>query len=337
MLLSICIPSYNRPNELKRLLNSIDSKMYDKIEILVCEDCSPKRDEITEIINEYKSTSKYKLVYHKNSINFGYDKNLQQCIKYANGEYIVFMGDDDVFLPGAIDNILRLISDNSHDLGYILRSWNLKHKNGVIERFKYYNSTRYFEPGCEAVYQLFRKSVFISGFTFKRSYIIDKLTDEFNGTLLFQLYVLAVICMEHESMYYDRPITMLIEEDSIPYFGNSKNEKSLYTPGTVTTSNSINFIKNFFVISNYIDNKYNIRLTEYLKLDMSKYSFPILAIQRGKGINNYILYCNQLEILGINISFYYYIYKYALLFFGKNICELVIIVIKKILGKTPNL
>lgn len=337
MKLTIAIPSYNRPDKLKRLLYSIDSNNYNDIEILICEDNSPKRAEIHDIINDYCSASKYNVVYHENSTNYGYDKNLQQCIKYSNGEYIIFIGDDDVFLPGAIDSILSLTSNNSHDLGYILRCWILKHKNGTIERFKYYNSTKYFEAGSDSVYQLFRKSVFISGFTFKRSYIVDKLTDEFNGTLLFQLYILVEICMKHESVYFDKPITMLIEEDSIPYFGNSKNEESLYTPGSVTINNSVNFVKNFFVISEYVDKKYNIGLTEYLKLDMSKYSFPILAIQREKGIKEFLSYCKQLEKLGINKSFYYYIYKYALILFGKNICETIIVVIKKVIGKTPSL
>lgn len=39
-LFSICIPSYNRPAEIRRLLNSIDTTHVDEVEIVICEDKS---------------------------------------------------------------------------------------------------------------------------------------------------------------------------------------------------------------------------------------------------------------------------------------------------------
>ena len=56
--LSICIPSYNRPDELLRLLTSIDAKDDNNIEIVIREDCSPKREEIRNVVNTYASRSK---------------------------------------------------------------------------------------------------------------------------------------------------------------------------------------------------------------------------------------------------------------------------------------
>lgn len=41
--ISICIPSYNRPQELARLLDSIDSNYSENVEVLICEDKSPKK------------------------------------------------------------------------------------------------------------------------------------------------------------------------------------------------------------------------------------------------------------------------------------------------------
>ena len=45
-LFSICIPSYNRPAEIRRLLDSIDTMYVDGIEIVICEDKAPKRLEV---------------------------------------------------------------------------------------------------------------------------------------------------------------------------------------------------------------------------------------------------------------------------------------------------
>lgn len=43
---SICIPSYNRPAEIRRLLDSIDTTHFDEVEIVICEDKAPKREEV---------------------------------------------------------------------------------------------------------------------------------------------------------------------------------------------------------------------------------------------------------------------------------------------------
>jgi len=52
--ITIAIPSYNRPKELLRLLESIDSTQNEKIEIVICEDKSPKREEISSVVNSFK-------------------------------------------------------------------------------------------------------------------------------------------------------------------------------------------------------------------------------------------------------------------------------------------
>ena len=65
-LLSICIPSYNRPEELYRLLKSIDIKANDKVEIVICEDYAPRREEVRQQVNKFKLESNYKICYHEN-------------------------------------------------------------------------------------------------------------------------------------------------------------------------------------------------------------------------------------------------------------------------------
>ena len=50
--LSICIPSYNRPQQLGELLASVDCNPTD-IEIVICEDLAPKRLEVRAIANAF--------------------------------------------------------------------------------------------------------------------------------------------------------------------------------------------------------------------------------------------------------------------------------------------
>jgi glycosyltransferase involved in cell wall biosynthesis len=41
--LSVCIPAYNRPAELRQLLESIAAQDYPHYEVVICEDASPER------------------------------------------------------------------------------------------------------------------------------------------------------------------------------------------------------------------------------------------------------------------------------------------------------
>lgn len=86
MYLSICIPSYNRPQELRRLLDSVDSAQYaDEIEIVIQEDHAPLRDEVRKQVEQYQAHARFQVVYHENETNCGYDKNLRTVAERARG------------------------------------------------------------------------------------------------------------------------------------------------------------------------------------------------------------------------------------------------------------
>ncbi len=335
MFLSICIPNYNRPKELLRLLKTIDVSNKDLIEVVICEDRSPMMLEVRSIVNEFKKNSNYLINYSENESNLGYDKNIRQCMLNAKGEWIVYMGNDDEFVPGSLDKLLQFLKNND-DLGYVLKSHYYIHKNNKKELFRYYKGDTFFDPGFNAYVQMFRKSVFISGFTIKRDLATPYLKDDFDGTLLFQLYLLAEVCLRYKSAYFDTPLTQQYDE-GFPEFGNSESEKGLYTPGIKTVENSLYFLKGYFKITRYIDDCHGINSTHTIKLDMSKYFYPSLAIQRDKGVFVFFKYFLELNKLGFNITIYYYIYFLALLFFGRNICDNVIRILKNVLKRTPHL
>lgn len=335
ILLSICIPSYNRPEEIYRLLQSIDIQESDKVEIVICEDHAPKREAVRDRVELFKGQSRYSVLYIENTANMGYDKNLRECIRNASGRWIMFMGDDDVIISDTMDKYMKFLEENDN-LGYVLRSYETLHDDGSTEQFKYYEDTCFFPVGMKTYVELFRKSVFVSGFTFKREYALENMTDRFDGSLLYQLYILAEICMKHPAAYYGIPITQSID-GGYPYFGTSETEKDLYTPGYATVENSVNFMRSFFVITDFMDQKYNIHSTECVKRDISKYAYPVLSIQRKRGRKEFAEYHRRLKELGIANTRYYYIYYWGLYLLDEKICDKIIRSTKKILGKTPKL
>lgn len=338
-LLSICIPSYNRPNQLLKLLYSIDYPFYDEIEIIICEDKSPQREQIIKVVNDFRLTSKFGCKLFLNETNLGYDENIKELIKKSSGVYVMYMGDDDTFKKNSLLEYVNFLKHNLN-LGYVLRRYTVIHSNGRIEEFKYFETNCFFEPGLDAFNALFRKSVFISGFCFKREYVQAYFdTDRFNGTLLYQLFLCANLVLKYPSAYCDIPITVMDDNSrGVPEFGTSINESSKYTPGKISIQNSINFMKSFLVITKYIDVQYQLDVTKYFLKDLSKYSYPVLSIQRDSGVFNFIKYNTLLKKeININSSFLYYFYFYTLLFFGRKNCDHVIISLKKLIGKTPRL
>ena len=109
-LLSIWIPTFNRVDDLKRLLGSLYSQSIEFIdsgvlEIIVSDNCS---QDSTEQLCEQ---SFEKLEYRKQIVNVGFDRNFSLGFSECAGEFIWTIGDDDLIQPGAVANILRTLRE----------------------------------------------------------------------------------------------------------------------------------------------------------------------------------------------------------------------------------
>lgn len=334
-LLSICIPSYNRVAELKRLLESIDAAQTEKLEIVIREDSAPNRLKIREMVSEYQKKSKYAVNYIENERNFGYDKNIRSVADSATGAWVMFMGDDDVFVPGQLDLFMEFLKEYDQ-LGYVLRRYQSENSKGDVEEYRYSNSHEFLEPGEDAIVTFFRRSVFISGFTYRKACFSDYECDEFDGTLLFQLYIQAVVCLRYRSAYCDIPISKSIE-GGIPFFGTAEAEKNLYEPGTNTYNNSINFLKQVRAITETFDCKNGTHITKPIIKSYAKYSYGYLLEHRDDGIKVFRDYAREIKKIGLGDSVYFYIYYYMLLILGRRNCQRLIRTVKKVVGHTPRL
>lgn len=334
---SICILSYNRPETLLRLLRTIDTRRTDEIELVICEDSSPRQREIREVVNAFRVRQPYPVLYFENEKNLGYDGTLCELVKHANGTWLVFMGDDDEFVHGAFDKVLSFLDQHS-ELGYVMKSHYLIHEDQQKERFRYFRKSEFFDPGINAYVELFRKSVYIAGFIIRREYAAPYLTNRFDGTMLMQLYLLSEVVLRYPSAYFDEPFTQ-------QYASHEHNvgdvmfdrEKNKFVPRRPTLDISLNFLKSFSLITEYIDKTHQINSTELIKKDMSKYFYPSLAVHRDAGLRFFFNYVRELNKLGFNSSFYYYIYVILLALLGKRACDFGIWHLKKVLGSTPRL
>ena len=101
-ILSICIPTYNRQDKLKSLLQSIKSDYEQKIEVVIVDDGS--EDGTADYCKQLKCNFKLVLIVQKNQ---GRSSALYNSIKKAWGDFIIIMDSDDRFLVGAINTIIQ--------------------------------------------------------------------------------------------------------------------------------------------------------------------------------------------------------------------------------------
>ena len=117
---SILIPSYNRPFELKRSIESIISGTFEDYEIIISDDNSPKANDIRRVISEYDGIDNIR--FFSQSKNLKEPENKNFLVNKATGKYNIVLGDDDTFNPNALKVIFDFIKDNPnfdiYGLGY---------------------------------------------------------------------------------------------------------------------------------------------------------------------------------------------------------------------------
>ncbi len=94
MLLSVIIPVYNRPEEVKALLESFTKQNFFDYEIIIVEDGSTERAE--EVVKSYENLIPSLHYYYIE--NGGPSKARNYGAKFAKGDYLIIL-DSDVILP----------------------------------------------------------------------------------------------------------------------------------------------------------------------------------------------------------------------------------------------
>lgn len=104
-LVSVCIPAFNGARWLRESLQSAMGQTYERLEILVVDDCSS--DDTLEVARSFDDP---RLRVVANSRNVGLVENWNRCVRLARGEYVKFLFQDDVLYPTCVETLLELLS-----------------------------------------------------------------------------------------------------------------------------------------------------------------------------------------------------------------------------------
>lgn len=129
MLLSICIPTYNRVEYLQKTLDSIVNQegFATQCEIVICDNNSS--DNTAEIVKKY--VEKYDNIrYYRHNTNIGPDKNFISVMDFARGKYIKLHGDKVGFCDMGITKLIRYLENIDVSVTFLLNGQtNLQENN----------------------------------------------------------------------------------------------------------------------------------------------------------------------------------------------------------------
>lgn len=115
-LITVCIPTYNRPNLLRRsMLSILDQRLSINVEIVIVDNTEDEHiiNETKYIINYcIKNFPKNNISYYQNEKNIGMFGNWNRCIQLARCQRMTILNDDDIFLDG-IFSVSEIYSYNS--------------------------------------------------------------------------------------------------------------------------------------------------------------------------------------------------------------------------------
>ena len=108
---SICIPAFEEPELLRKLLNSIIIQSFKDYEVIITDDSISNY--VKEVVESYKKDRRIK--YYKNSERKGSSENWNEAIKRSSGKYIKIMHHDDWFaFPNSLLEFVRMMEENPH-------------------------------------------------------------------------------------------------------------------------------------------------------------------------------------------------------------------------------
>lgn len=223
ILLTIGIPTFNRPQELQELLSAIEKSVSNssslKIEVLISDNKSVPS--IENLVAPFLTRNpQFHLV--TNDQNIGYDRNINQIFSLSRGKYVLIISDDDRINS---DHFLDFYSTFENATADIILFESLffdsllKSPSDFEEDFfQHVGKTKYYESGEQLLSGL-TCEIFggITGFCMKRSLWNQSTTSRYFGTNWIHLGVLL------ENL--ERSPILIVRQKYFDYRMNNKGDR----------------------------------------------------------------------------------------------------------------
>lgn len=113
-LVSVIIPTYNRPEQLRRAISSVLAQTYQNFEIIIVDDASSV--DVAMITGEFNDK---RITYIRHEKNKGASAARNSGLRAAQGQFINFLDDDDEILPSKFAKQIAIFQNSSSATGVV--------------------------------------------------------------------------------------------------------------------------------------------------------------------------------------------------------------------------
>jgi glycosyltransferase involved in cell wall biosynthesis len=135
---SIIVPTYNRAHLVTETIDSILAQTVKDFELIVVDNEST--DNTEEVIKSY-TDGRIRYFQHQNNGLIAVNRNYG--ISKANGEYIAFCDDDDLWMPEKLERQIKLL-DLNKELGLVYSDSYIMDENGNLGRYTLLSGSKLF-------------------------------------------------------------------------------------------------------------------------------------------------------------------------------------------------
>lgn len=111
-MVSVIVPTYNRPDMLATTIQSILSQTFQDFEVVVVNDAG---QDVQSVVRSFNSS---KIVYLAHEINKGLAAARNTGINVARGKYIAYLDDDDTYYPQHLEMLVSFLENNDCKVAY---------------------------------------------------------------------------------------------------------------------------------------------------------------------------------------------------------------------------
>jgi len=112
-MVSVIVPTYNRPDRLQVALSSILAQTYQDFEIIVVNDGTV---DVGEVIASLNTDGRIITIRHDRNRGLAAARNTG--IRAAKGTYIAYLDDDDTYLPDHLETLVKALQGGEHKVAY---------------------------------------------------------------------------------------------------------------------------------------------------------------------------------------------------------------------------
>ena len=237
-LISVIIPTYNRPDYLKVAIASVVGQTYRNLEIIVSDDCSRQSPE--PIIEAFQDS---RIRLRRNSKNLGVGLNSTHGFTEATGKYVASLNDDDRWDKDFLATLVQPLEENS-DLALAFCDYYVIDESGGVNWPATTKQTKQEKRDqlSEGIYQPFWKIGLIDQAVFAASaalvrrdaVIWEKL---FEAGVFWDYYITYLACRSGQGAYYcpQRLAYYRVHAQSENMLSGSRNPEAKIRKGKAAT------------------------------------------------------------------------------------------------------